>query len=224
MRLGSCATTKIEMLEPRQLFSIPSAWNSVINNPFMPAIAGMKWVYSGKKDGQRTADIQIVSSHKHLVDGVATTAILDRGYVAGKLEEKTFDYFAQDLFGNVWYFGEDTEELKPNGQVDNTEGTWHAGVNGAKPGIVMEASPVKGDFYHQEFAGNVAQDEAQILGLHQSTTVPFGTFNDSLLTKEFSPLEPGVIEHKYYVAGIGFVSSISTAGESEVLNLVSFTP
>jgi len=141
--------------------------------------------------------------------------------VRGVLPADTFDYFAQDRDGNVWYFGEDTKELDRHGRVVTTEGTWRAGVNGAQPGVIMEAHPRVNDHYFQEVAAPLAQDEAIVLNLHEIVAVPFGKFTNCLQTKEFTQLEPGNIEHKFYARGIGFILSIVVKGGKERLALVN---
>ena len=120
----------------------------------------------------------------------------------GNLTEKTFDYYAQDKKGNVWYFGEDTKEYE-NGKVVSTKGSWEAGVDGAKPGFIMQADPKVGETYRQEYYEGEAEDMAKVLSLSESVTVPYGSFDQVLVTKEWTPLEPGLVEHKYYAPGVG---------------------
>src|SRR3954462_2004891 len=126
------------------------------------------------------------------------------GYGRGKLIEKTFNYYAQDKKGNVWYFGEDTREYK-NGKVTSTKGSWEAGVDGAKPGIIMQAHPKVAQSYRQEYYKGEAEDMAKVLSLNESVTVPYGSFDRVLKTKEWTPLEPSYVEHKYYAPGVGQV-------------------
>jgi hypothetical protein len=137
------------------------------------------------------------------------------------LAERTTDYYVQDKDGNVWYFGEDTAELDANGQVTSTEGTWHAGVDGAVPGIFMEAIPTVGHALAQEFYEGHAEDHFEVVSLSTPVTVPYKSFAVSLRTKEWTPLEPDVLDNKYYVRGIGEVKEISVKGPVELLELVS---
>ena len=132
--------------------------------------------------------------------GVTCIEVHDTVMVDGELTEDTLDWFAQDSAGNVWYFGENSKELE-DGLVVSLEGSWMAGVDGAKPGIVMKASPAVGDFYRQEFSLENAEDLAEVVSLNESVTVPAGTFNNCLETEETSPLEPDALEHKFYSAG-----------------------
>ena len=194
-----------------------------ITNKFMPLRPGTTFVYKGTKDNLPTSDNFIVTHQTKKIIGVTTVVVLDQAFDEnGKLVEDTFDWFAQDDAGNVWYFGEDTKELDPDtGKVISTEGSWKAGVNGAMPGIIMEAHPKVGDKYQQEFAAPVAEDMAKVLSLHASVCVPFRCFHGNLLkTKEFSPLEPGVVENKYYAPGVGEIKSIIVKGGQEESHLV----
>jgi hypothetical protein len=151
------------------------------------------------------------------IAGVTCVVVHDVAYVDGRLEEDTFDYFAQDKAGNVWYFGEDTAQYA-NGVVVGVEGAWTTGVDGAKPGVVMPAIPRVGVTYHQEFLLGTAENAAEVKSLSDPVTVPYGSFGKSLRTSEFSPLEPGAFEAKYYVKGVGQVlTSDLTNGEREAL-------
>jgi hypothetical protein len=187
-----------------------------ITNPLMPLTPGTTFLYTGVKDGQPQQDVIIVTNQTQKIFGVNTVVVHDTVYMNGKVVEKTTDFFAQDVLGNVWYFGESTREAG-----SGTAGSWMAGVNGAFPGIVMEAHPQIGDSYQQEFAPGVAQDMASVQSLNATFAVPFGTFNNCLQTQETSPLEPGFVEQKYYAAGVGFLGSVVTQGGSETLSLVS---
>ena len=123
-----------------------------------------------------TRNEMVVTNDTKVILGVTTIVVHDSVYEQGVLTEDTLDWYAQDEDGNVWYFGEDTKELDENGNVISTEGSWEAGVNGAKPGIVMEAKPRKGDRYQQEFATGVAEDMAQVIGYKNSYCVRHGCF------------------------------------------------
>jgi hypothetical protein len=135
---------------------------------------------------------------------VKCVVVNDKAWKNGKLIEQTYDWHAQDKEGNVWYFGEDTKEYK-NGKVTSTKGSWEAGVDGAKPGIIMEAHPKVGQSYRQEYYEGEAEDMAKVQSLNESLTVPYGSFDHVLVTKEWTPLEPSYHEHKYYARGVGQV-------------------
>ena len=148
--------------------------------------------------------------------------VSDRLYIDGVLEERTSDYYSQDAHGTVWYFGEDTAELDPNGKVTTREGTWHSGRDGAKPGILMYAAPRVGQSARQEYLKGNAEDHFAVVATGRSVTVPFRRFGGVLLTKEWTPLEPGVLDHKYYARGIGTVLEQTVKGGDERNELVSF--
>jgi hypothetical protein len=137
--------------------------------------------------------------------GVECVVVLDKAWEDGKLIERTFDWHAQDKEGNVWYFGEDTKEYE-NGKFVTSKGSWEAGVDGAKPGIIMQAHPKVGQSYRQEYYPGEAMDMAKVLSLNESVAVPYGSFDHALETEEWTPLEPGYTEHKYYAPEVGFVS------------------
>ena len=156
-----------------------------------------------------------------MIDGVPCVVVQDRLYVRGRLGERTTDWYTQDRQGNVWYFGENTAELDRRGRVTSTEGTWKAGVDGARPGIFMPARPRVGQSGRQEFYKGHAEDHFQVIGLFRTVVPPVGT--NALLTKEWTPLEPGVIDHKMYVRGIGTVLEQTEKGGNERNELVSVT-
>jgi len=201
----------------------PQDFKSNIDNPFFPLQPGTTFIYSGFQDRSTVRDEFAVTHNTVRIDHVTCRVIHDQVFLDGILEEDTFDYFAQDSDGNVWYFGEDTKELDANGNVVSTEGTWRAGVDSAQPGIIMEAHPNVGDHYFQEMAPPVALDEATVLSLSEKVKVPFGTFTNCLETEEFTQLEPGNVEHKYYASGVGFLRSVVVKGGHERLELVNIT-
>src|SRR5207253_316772 len=128
-----------------------------------------------------------------LIHGVRCTEIDDRLYLKGRLGERTKDWYAQDARGNVWYFGEATAELDQRGRVKSREGSWRAGVGGARAGIVMPAQPRIGQSMRQEFYKGHAEDHFQVLSVSTPVRVPYIASKRALLTKEWTPLEPGVI-------------------------------
>jgi len=199
----------------------PADFTVNIDNPFFPLPPGVTFIYKGRKELSKERDEFAVTDRTIVIAGVTCRVVHDRIFVRGVLQENTFDYFAQDRDGNVWYFGEDTEELDRHGHVVTTEGTWRAGVNGAQPGVIMEAHPEVNDHYFQELAAPLAEDEATVLSLRGTATVPLGRFTNCLVTKEFTQLEPGNVEHKFYARGIGFVLSVVVRGGKERLALAN---
>ena len=198
----------------------PDNFVSEVTNPYFPLTPGTTLIYRGEAEGVPTRNETYVTYDTKVILGVTCTVVRDQAFEEGALVEDTFDWYAQDVNGNVWYFGEDTKELGENGNVISTEGSWEAGVNGAEPGIIMLADPQKGDRYQQEFAPGVAEDMAQVLGFEESLCVRYGCFEDVLVTKEWTPLERGVVEKKYYANGVGFIFGVMVKGGEEQTELV----
>jgi hypothetical protein len=172
------------------------------------------------KDGKPARDVVTVTHRTRLVGGVRCRVVHDRVHMRGRLAERTADYYAQDARGAVWYFGEDTAEFNARGEVTSREGTWHAGVDGARAGIFMPAHPRVGERHRQEFLRGHAEDHFQVVSLDAHVVAPFGTFEHALRTREWTPLEPGVIDAKFYVRGIGEVVEQTIRGGDEVARLV----
>lgn len=198
----------------------PANFGTTIDNPFMPLVPGTTFVYEGKTElGNEHNEVQVTSDTKVLM-GVTCVAVNDTVTVDGKLAEGTIDWYAQDKQGNVWYFGEDTKEYDAKGNVTTTEGTWQAGVDGALPGIIMEAAPKVNDTYRQEYYKGQAEDWATVLSLTETAKVPAGSYDNLLMTNEWSGLDnPTVYEHKYYAAGVGNVK-VTTVGAPYELDLI----
>lgn len=194
-----------------------------IDNPYFPLVPGTTFIYEAEtEDGLEVNEVEVTVETKEILD-VTCTVVLDMVWVEGVLTEETYDWYAQDKDGNVWYFGEDTKEYDESGNVISTEGSWEADVDGAKPGIVMEANPQPGDSYRQEYYEDVAEDMAKVLRLNASVSVPYGEFEDCLKTKEWTPLDRGVVEHKYYAWGVGLVLVTELKGKSVRVELVEIT-
>jgi len=201
----------------------PADFVDVIDNPYLPLVPGTTFTYQAEmEDGVEVNEVQVTDETKVIL-GVVCTVVCDRVWADGVLTEGTYDWYAQDEDGNVWYFGEDTKEYDESGNVISTEGSWEAGVDGAKPGIVMEANPQPGDSYRQEYYEDVAEDMAKVLRLNASVSVPYGEFEDCLKTKEWTPLDRGVVEHKYYAWGVGLVLVTELKGKSVRVELVEIT-
>jgi hypothetical protein len=199
----------------------PRNFVSRVTNPWFPLKPGTLLMYRGVKDGKPTRDVVTITAKTRVITGVRATEVRDLLYERGRLEERTSDWYAQDKQGNVWYFGEATAELDPNGHVKSREGSWLAGVNGAQPGIYFPGHPHVGLSARQEYYKGHAEDHFEVVSLATSVHVPSITTKKALLTKEWTPLEPGVLDHKYYVRGIGTVLEISVKGPKEVNELVS---
>ena len=191
----------------------PANFVATIDNPYYPLKPGTVWTYGGDE----TIEVTVTSDTK-LILGVATTVVRDRGFVNGALVEDTFDWFAQDRQGNVWYFGEKTAEYR-DGKVISTRGSWTAGVDGAQPGIVMLAQPQVGDAYRQEYYKGEAEDMAEVTAVTGKLTVPQGTYSDILVTEEWTPLEPAVRERKTYGRDVGLIEARAIRSGSQVVQL-----
>ena len=192
-----------------------------VDNPWLPFRPGTTATYRGSEEGKPSRDVVAVTTRTRTIEGVRATAVSDRLYLAGKLAERTTDWYAQDRGGNVWYFGEATAELNAKGRVTSTEGSWLAGVNGAQAGIVMPARPRVGQRFRQEDYKGHAEDYFEVLSVSTQVRVPAAASRRALLTKEWSPLERGVIDHKLYVRGIGMVKEQTVKGPAERAVLVA---
>jgi hypothetical protein len=202
----------------------PAEFTTTIDNPWYPLTPGTITTFAGVEGGKPSRDVVTVTTHTKRILGVDTVVVQDDVSIAGRVEESTRDYFAQDSRGNVWYFGEDTKTLDRHGRVTSREGTWHAGVGGGQPGIIMEANPVVGKRLRQEYLKGHAEDWYRVVSLAEPATVPFGSFSDALVTSEWSTLEPGVRDRKVYARGIGVVSEATVKGPNDHQELISVQP
>jgi hypothetical protein len=193
-----------------------------ISNPWFPLPVGSVARTAGVIEHDYAAGRTSTLAATRLIAGVRCAVVLDTVALDGRPLERTFDYYAQDAAGNVWYFGEDSFD-RQDGRWRRSPGSWRAGVDGARPGIVMEAAPQAGDAYAQEHDLGHAEDQARVLGWVESLTVPYGTFTHVLETEEWTPLEPGVVERKYYASGVGLIRTVMTRGGLELSDLVSLT-
>jgi hypothetical protein len=197
----------------------PADFTTKINNKYFPLEPGTTFVYRGETEDATEGDTVRVTSDTKTVMGVECVVVEDRVTEGGELTEKTYDWYAQDNKGNVWYFGEDSTEYD-NGKVKSTEGSWEAGKDGAEPGIIMPADPKIGETYRQEYYKGEAEDMARALKLNGSVEVSYGSFKNVLVTDEWTPLEKNVAEHKFYAPGVGNVKEIATKGSQETLTLI----
>jgi hypothetical protein len=228
MTLALCATASAEVITPEFRRSEFSSRQEV-TNPYFPLAPGTVLLYEGHKEGQVSSDRFEVTHERKRILGVSTTVVHDQFFLNGKLHESTIDWYAEDKQGNVWYFGEQTEELTSGGEVENTEGSWQAGARvekhgpKAQPGIFMPGKPEVGVGFRQEIAPEVSEDEFEVLNLNASVSTPYVTTNRALQTKEFTPLEPEALDNKYFALGIGTVIETTVVGPEDHLELVSVT-
>ena len=187
-----------------------------ITNQYFPLTPGDVYTYEGNIKKQPELETVTVTQNTPTVDGISVVEVRDQESDGGTPVEDTRDWFAQDTFGNVWYMGEFATQL-PDGTHD---GSWTAGVNGAQPGLIMEASPQVGDTYCQENAPGIAQDVGQVVSITATRSVPAGDFTYDVETKDFSLIEPHS-EYKYYAPGVGLIEAIALNGGSEDVKLDS---
>ena len=209
---------------PYQPVIDPASFVSGVDNPYWPLKPGSKWRYEGNIDGTpEVVTVEVLAETKEIL-GITCVVVRDEVTADGETVELTFDWYAQDVHGNVWYLGEDSKEYE-NGVVVGTTGSWEAGVDGAQPGIVMPADPGQvADTYRQEYYAGEAEDLARVLETGASVTVAFGSFEDVLVTEEWTPLESEIREHKSYAPDIGFVKEEVVQGGSGSVELVSYEP
>ena len=200
----------------------PAGFVDTIDNPYMPFTPGSTWRLEGVTDEGREVDTITVLDRTREVMGVTTTVVKDVVRLKGELAEKTWDWFAQDRQGNVWYFGEDTAEYE-DGKVVSRSGAWEAGVDGALPGIVMPAEPTVSDATRQEFYSGEAEDMGWIVQTGVPKEVPFGSFDDAIRVLEWSPLEPRIVVQKFYAPGVGLLGEKALSGALEDFQLVDHT-
>jgi hypothetical protein len=192
-----------------------------VQNPWFPLRPGTVYEYRGEDEGEPARDVLTVTHDTKMIQGVRCTVIDDRLYTRGVLSERTTDWYAMDQDGAVWYFGEATATLDRAGKVKDTEGSWQSGVDGARAGIYMPAQPRVGQSASQEHYKGHAEDHFTIVSLAAHAKTPAASSQHALLTKEFTPLEPGVLDHKLYVRGIGTVLEETVKGGNERFELVS---
>jgi hypothetical protein len=200
----------------------PNDFVATIDNPYFPLKPGTTFIYEGQTaNGFEHSEFAVTHNTKVIL-GVTCVEVRDTVFTDGVLTEDTLDWFAQDKDGNVWYFGENTHELE-DGLITTIDGTFMAGVNGDKAGIIMKAHPAVGDFYRQEFSLGNAEDFAETLSVSESVTIRAGTFSNCLQSQETTPLETDLLEHKFYAPGIGNVLTIdvNTGDRVELVRIIT---
>ena len=198
----------------------PAEFSADVTNPWFPLRPGTTYVYAGVKDGRHAVDVFAVSRRTRIIDGVRTRMVEDRLLLDGRLEERTSDYYAQDRCGNVWYFGEDTAVVDGRGRVTDRSGSFRAGVAGAEPGVYIQRDPQLGRRFRQEWSPGNAADTYRAVSRSARVSSPYTGARSALRTEESTELEPGVLDNKLYVRGIGQVEEIAVAGPTEKLILV----
>ena len=199
----------------------PNNFVSKIDNKYFSLNPGTKYIYEDKQT-DKTERIEVtVTKDTRVVMGVTTTVVQDKAFLGGELIEDTRDWYAQDNEGNVWYMGEEVDNYE-NGKIKDHNGSWEAGVDEAKPGIIMKANPQVGDTYRQEYYKGKAEDMGDVVSINEKITIPFGAFENCLKTRDWSQIEKSLGEYKYYCPAVGFVVLEESAqGGSEKVELIS---
>ncbi len=200
----------------------PNDFVARVDNPWFPLKPGSRWHYRGVDADGRFTDNMHVTHRTKRIEGVRATVVHDVVLRHRKPREVTNDFYAQDRHGNVWYFGENTKELDRQGQVTSREGSFKAGRDGARPGVLFAGDPKVGTKARQEYYKGHAEDHFKVLDRNARVSVPYVSSHHAVKTKEWTPLEPGIVEHKYYVRGVGDVKEITIKGPKELLRLASF--
>jgi len=193
----------------------PADFTSTIDNPWFPLQPGTTFTYRGIKDGKPATRILTVTKQTKIIDGVTCVVVEDQLALAGRPAERLQGYYAQDRDGDIWYFGEDAQELDAMGTVIKSEG-WQAGSDGALPSFFMEAAPTVGHAFGHDYT----KDHFQVVSLSEAVTVPYGSFTVALMTEEWNQLEDDAVAHKYYVRGVGEVRDVAVRGDKEEFLLV----
>jgi hypothetical protein len=199
----------------------PADFASRIDNPYWPMSPGTRSVYREFDfEGSQRVTVTVLERTR-TIEGIEATVVHDVVSEGGELVENTFDWYAQDVCGNVWYMGENTKEYE-NGEVVSTAGSWEHGIDGAMAGVVVPGDPQVGLTYRQEYYAGEAEDAGEIVSLDEQAQVPFGHFRNVLLTKDYTPLEPKVLEYKLYAQGVGPVLVLGVSGGSDREELLRF--
>jgi hypothetical protein len=198
----------------------PANFDNPKPNPYFPLRPGTVFVLRGTEDEDRLLEHVRVTHRTKTIEGVETIVVRDVVLANGRLAERTFDWYAPDDLGNVWYFGEDTATYDAQGHVESREGSWEAGVHGAVAGIIMPADPKPTDAYRQELWRGHAEDQAWIVQAHARLRLPVGRLDHVVRTFEWTRLEPRVVSSKYYAPHLGIVREHDVAGGSEDITLV----
>ncbi|HEV7535004.1 MAG TPA: hypothetical protein VGP90_05170 [Acidimicrobiia bacterium] len=200
----------------------PAAFSTAIDNPYLPLRPGTRGVYEGRTDEGEERKVVEVTDQTRVVMGVPCVVVHDVVTLNGQPFEDTFDWFAEDRDGTVWSFGEASRIRGDDGQFTSA-GSWEAGVHGALPGVVMQAHPRPGKPYRQEYLPGEAEDMARVLSVTEALTVPNGSYVEVVVTRDWSPLEAGVADHKHYAPGIGMIREEAVEGETSRLDLIERT-
>jgi hypothetical protein len=202
----------------------PADFSTRIDNPYWPMRPGSRWVYreTDSEGAVQRVVVTVTGKTKRVANGVEARVVHDVVSEDGEPVEVTDDWYAQDSDGNIWYLGEKTAEYE-KGKPVTTEGSFEAGVDGAQPGIILPAGPEPGLAYRQEYYKGEAEDKGEIVSVNEQAEVPAGHFKNALMTKDTNPLEPKVLEFKFYARGVGPVLEVSVSGGSDRDELLRYS-
>ena len=191
----------------------PKNFTTKIDNTYWPMVPGTRWTYreTDQEGAEQSVLVTVSNQTKKIANGITARVVRDTVTENGEIIEDTFDWFAQDPDGNLWYLGEDTAEFE-NGKLATKAGSFEAGVDGAQPGIIMPANPQDGMKYRQEYYKGEAEDNGEVLSTEEMAEVPYGRYDHALLTKDTTPVEPNVLEYKLYAKGVGPVLTLGVSG------------
>lgn len=191
----------------------------MIDNPYLTLIPGWTRVFEAEtEEGKERIEVTVTSDTK-VVMGIEAVVVHDRVWLNDVLIEDTFDWYAQDAAGNVWYLGEATIAYAEDGTT-STKGSWEAGVNGAQPGVVMWADPQVGQVYRQEYFAGEAEDMGEVIALGESVTTALGSYEGCVKTRDYTPLEAQVDEYKWYCPATGGLTLEEGISSGERVELV----
>ena len=196
----------------------PADFTTRIDNRYWPMVPGTRWIY---REGGQLDATTVTRKTKRIANGVTARVVRDTVTRGGEIVEDTFDFYAQDRRGTIWYLGEDTAEFE-HGRLTTREGSFEAGVDGARPGIIMPAHPKPGMRYRQEYYKGHAEDRGEVLSTDEMAQTPYGRFKRAVLTKDTTPLEPNVLEYKLYAPGIGPVLTLDVSGAAGREELIAY--
>jgi hypothetical protein len=199
----------------------PADFTTEITNPYWPMAPGDRWVYreTDGQGGEQRVEVTVTDQTKAIA-GIEARVVHDVVSEDDQVVEDTFDWYAQDADGNIWYLGEDTKEFE-DGKVKTIAGSWEHGVDGAQAGIAVPATPEPGLEYRQEYYAGEAEDAATVLSVDEWVEVPAGAYRDVLMTKDYTRLDSGILEHKFYAKGVGPVLVLAISGGSDREELLS---
>lgn len=203
----------------------PAEFTTAIDNRYWPMTPGSRWVYRETEDGESQRVVVTVTDRTKAIAGIDARVVRDvvSDEATGEPIEVTDDYYAQDADGNIWYLGEDTTEYE-KGKPVSTAGSFAAGVDGAQAGVALPADPQPGLTYRQEYYEGEAEDLGEVLRTGEQAEVAAGHYKDVLVTRDSNPLEPKVVEYKFYAPGIGPVMTLDVSGGSGREDLLSYAP